>query len=186
MSRQESRYDEEDIKRIVEASLQKPYSKEVVSATLDSMADSDLIDLTTAREVLDDYVSTPTQPQRAIKKSGLAGIVKGDLKKVGKGIAKYVIGLPIGLNVAFPTTIRKVIKEAKNLEESNKGGSLGALIGATFSLTGLNLFGLCLTYIRLIQTNPKLALTLGLTQIGTNVASGLYEYFRYVKERANH
>jgi hypothetical protein len=38
-------------------------------------------------------------------------------------------------------------------------------------------------YITLALTNPKLILPVALTQIGTNLASGYYEWQRSIKER---
>lgn len=104
-------------------------------------------------------------------------IVKRDLKKVGtfgKKALKMIAYSTIGLQFALPTMIRKVIKAGDDDHFADLIWPLGL-----FAYEGIGL------YLPLAMKNPKLALTIGLAAVGTNIASGIYEYVRHLKERTN-
>lgn len=103
-------------------------------------------------------------------------IIGEDLKEIGKGI----IYPTLGINFAFPTMFRIAYKSdyyhwhvGIGPDSLRRGWTIaGAIIESAAG------------YAILSQTDPKLILPIALTQLGTNIASGVYEYIKHVKEKA--
>ena len=132
------------------------------------------------REIIEEELSKIASNTQNIKRtekiSGLeSSLVKEDLKKFGGGMLKVGKGIvyTIGISLALPTTIRKY---ADYTHDKFEGGFLPSWGFVIESLA---------IYLPLVLDNPKLILPVALTQIGTNLASGIYEYVRSVKKRSN-
>ena len=100
-------------------------------------------------------------------------IIKEELKKVGKGTLKWITYLLQNI-VTYPTMVRK----AAEFDTGDAGGL--AIVGDTLELIAVTYF----TYMLLLQENPKLIPYIATTQTATNIASGIYEYARHVKNKA--
>jgi hypothetical protein len=182
-------YNDEELKEMAEQlSLQQQLrSKEEVIATLKD-------DLYGASEeevvqIIENYDKRKGRniKKRKIKTSNKAlEIIAQDFKKAGRGIARgvvYGVGIPAGAFLGVPTLIRKLESDdglsnqlSDNAEDSLRGASgLMLMCNVTWILVG---YSILTKY-----GKGKLALTLGLTQLGTNAISGIYEYARYVRKR---
>jgi hypothetical protein len=106
----------------------------------------------------------------------LISIMKKDLKDVGIKTSKFVT-YPLLTFWAYPTLIRKLIES----DDGFLGGPLG--LGQFLGAIGAILMN-TVTYIYLQSENTKLILPVFLTQVATNLTSGIYEYVRHVKNEA--
>jgi len=120
-----------------------------------------------------------TKEKRQYSGSLETSIIKEDLEKfgqgalkAGRGILKTITYPTMGVSFALPTMIRKA------LQVKNWDNGVIAICAA-----GMFLFDSFWGYLALAQTNPKAILPVALTQIGTNLASGIYEYVRHVRKK---
>jgi hypothetical protein len=105
-----------------------------------------------------------------------------NLKAIGS-IGKKIIGYPIGALYAYPTTIRKFTEKYKQIP--NDPGGFVICFGG-LSLVGNFLLvptiGLYRSYTTGLDKFTWLPLLISPT---TNIASGLYEWFKYEKNKIN-
>jgi len=129
----------------------------------------------TTRKPKKGYLPAPKIKKEKPKNSSLeTSVIKEDLKKVGKEIRN--IGHVLRTPFLVPTTVRKV----NDCDYDNEWYYvIFPVIGA---IEGV---GLLTSVIELYKTsNPKLATLLLATTVITNLASGIYEYYRHVKNKA--
>jgi hypothetical protein len=138
-------------------------SKLVKTATEMSYSEASL----TTRKSKKGYLPAPKIKKEKSKTSDLeTSVMKEELKKVGKFMS-YLIGIPF----LTPTIIRKT---SENIEDCS--GLLAGEFILSFCLHGVVL-GLCIN-------NPKKMMAYLITGVLPNVASGIYEYYRHVKNKA--
>lgn len=123
------------------------------------------------------YLPSPEKQVEKTEPSGNLEIIVEDLKKVrerGKKILNGITYATGGVTFALPTMIRKSIKSEWDDDK---------IVNILIPAGGLCLDSLIL-YKTLAVTNPKLIPYIVAAQIGTNIASGIYEYFRHIKNKA--
>jgi predicted RNA-binding Zn-ribbon protein involved in translation (DUF1610 family) len=101
-------------------------------------------------------------------------IIKEDLKKTGK-ILGYLMGATVGASIIAPTMIRKLNQISE--------GQASEILAFPFIPAGYLILN-AIAYSKLFETNPKLAAACLITQGITNLGSGIYEYVRDVKKKA--
>ena len=127
----------------------------------------------TTRKTKKGYLPAPKIKKEKAKNSGSLenSIMKEDLKKAGKTVLK-IVTYPIGIIFTAPTMVRKgFIKDDDPLE----------FPGASPFV--LSLVGNMILWASLYYRNPKLVPYVLATQITTNLASGIYEYVRHIKNK---
>jgi hypothetical protein len=169
-------YTEEDAKAIFERMQQGKYSKTDIIGGLKYLGVNDDDE---GKKILEEYDKEKesklvpkvkeVKPKR--ERSLEYQIVKEDLKRFGKGTLKWITYLLQNI-VMYPTMVRK----AAEFDTGDAGGL--AIVGETLELIIVTV----ITHM-LLQDNPKLIPYITTTQITTNLASGLYEYVRHVKNK---
>ena len=151
------------------------YSKADISAGLEYLG----ADEEEGRRILEEYDESKTRPKIKKERPKTSGsleisIIKEDLKKVGKEIRN--IGHVLRTPFLVPTTVRKV----KDCDYDNDW------YDAAFPVIGaLGGVGLFVSIVELYKTgNPKLATLLLATTAITNLASGIYEYIKHIKNKS--
>ncbi|MDD5012321.1 MAG: hypothetical protein PHQ66_01590 [Candidatus Nanoarchaeia archaeon] len=119
-------------------------------------------------------------------------VFKEDLQKIGdriktiaeytpevvRGVLKMITYPTIGVNLLFPTMFRKAI----NFDNGDTP-FYGEYVTRGWTISG-TIIGSAGVYTTLALTKPEYILPVALTQIGANIASGLYEWGRSIRERA--
>ncbi|MEK6913668.1 MAG: hypothetical protein AABW47_03280 [Nanoarchaeota archaeon] len=98
-------------------------------------------------------------------------------EELGINVAKSVV-YPIETAFAFPTIFCKARDYDDNAPRLGYGN-----LAKGWTIAG-GILGSIGMYTTLALTNPKLILPIALTQVGTNLASGYYEWKKSIKERA--
>ena len=148
-----------------------------VKKTLTDMGYSEEI----VNRVLDGY-KTEKENSKTQKNKGksldseVLKIVKGDIQKIGRGlkIAGKVIAYPVLGNLGIPTMFRKTYDYYKE-SEPLPNAVIGSAVSLFFSVS---------TYALLSKHAPETIPYVAAVQGTTNFASGIYEWIRSIKKRA--
>jgi len=169
------KYSPDDANAIFDLVSEGKYAKSDLIKTLKEQYG---IDKEEGKRILEEYDKSKTLP-KAEEKSKNSGslessIIKEDLKKFGRNVRN--IGHVLRTPFLIPTTVRKV----RDCDYD------GDWYNVAFPMIGpMEGFGLLLSVAESYKIGqPKLATAILITTAITNLASGIYEYIKHVKDKS--